>query len=44
VRFTLNYDINMNEKTESTVNSAAFKKWSKDFDNNQWTFRMQVKF
>jgi hypothetical protein len=44
VRFTLNYDINMNEKSESTVSSAAFKKWSDDFENNQWTFRMQVKF
>ncbi|MDB5105676.1 MAG: hypothetical protein JWP91_3365 [Fibrobacteres bacterium] len=50
VRFTLNYDFNMNEKTNAAAagsnaaNSAVFKKWSDDFDNNQVTIRMQVKF
>jgi phosphate-selective porin len=53
VKFTLAYDINQNEKvsTDLVTNLAAgqkpdatFAKWSKDFDNNQWTFRMQVKF
>ncbi|MEO6096747.1 MAG: hypothetical protein ABIW76_14035 [Fibrobacteria bacterium] len=50
VRFTLNYDINMNEKANSAAvgsnaaGSATFKKWSDDFENNQFTVRMQVKF
>jgi phosphate-selective porin len=44
VRFTLNYDINMNEKTSKAAGGAAFTKWSDDFENNQWTVRMQVKF
>ena len=50
VRFTFNYDFNMNEKVNSAAagsnaaNTAAFKKWSDDFDNNQMTVRMQVKF
>ncbi len=49
VRFTLNYDINMNEKANSAAvganaaGSATFKTWTDDVDNNQWTFRMQVK-
>lgn len=59
VRFTVAYDINLNEETNSAANpniaanstpaqiSSAkknFTKWSKDFDNNQVTVRMQVKF
>ncbi len=46
VRFTLNYDFNMNEKVNSAnpANNAGLKKWSDDFDNNQVTVRMQVKF
>jgi hypothetical protein len=50
VRFTLNYDINMNEEANSAATganaaaSATFKKWSDDFENNQWTVRMQVRF
>jgi hypothetical protein len=50
VRFTLNYDINMNEQANSAAvganaaGSATFKKWSEDFENNQWTVRMQVRF
>lgn len=46
VRFSLNYDFNMNEKVNSAnpAATAAFKKWSDDFENNQVTVRMQVKF
>ena len=44
VRFILNYDINMNEETSKDAGGAAFTKWSDDFENNQWTVRMQVKF
>jgi len=43
VRFTLAYDINRNEKVNAAA-TGSLSKWEDDFDNNQWTFRMQVKF
>jgi Phosphate-selective porin O and P len=43
VKFTVAYDFNQNEKV-NTAATGSLAKWKDDFDNNQWTARMQVKF